>query len=134
MNVKSHIGRPVAGAMLLASAAILAAPGSASAGGISPTVNWDHTWSGRGAKVYVEEHGDMISLCDSAANGHGAWLAAEDSKGHGYTIRVTRGKNSCTTVDTSEGYNLAEGGIVRLYWDGQGRTSTNYGANFINDH
>jgi hypothetical protein len=137
INTKSRIGRVVVGALFVASATMVATPGSASgsasAGDTSPSVNWDHTFSGRGAKVYVEEHGDIISLCDSAKNGHGAWLSAEDSNGRSYTIRVTRGKYSCTTARASNGHNLAEG-LVVLYWDGEGRTSTNYGADFVNDH
>jgi hypothetical protein len=117
--------------MALAATTIMVTAGSASAND-TPGINWDHTFSGRGATVYVEEHGDIIELCDSVANGHSAWI---DVNGQ-YIMRVSGGKGSCVSHQASDGaaYNLPEGEYIALYWDGEGRSSTNFGSGFQNDH
>ncbi|MEO3826310.1 hypothetical protein [Actinomadura sp. B10D3] len=126
--MKIRIGRVIAGAMALAAAATMATISNASAG------SWDHVYKAQGATVYVEEYGDIIKLCDSAANGHGAWINVGDHNSS-YTFSVA-GKGSCKTRRASMGtkYNMAENKTVWLFWDGLGNSSTNYGSQFLNDH
>lgn len=55
-----------------------------------------------GVTVHVEEHGDIVSVCDSAANGKPAESQVSDSTGNHYPVHVTKGYGSCQT--RSAGY------------------------------
>ncbi|WP_433243055.1 hypothetical protein [Actinomadura nitritigenes] len=137
--MKLRIGRVLAGTMTLAAATIMATAGNASAGQLppAPSGGWDHHWHGTGVDVYVEEHGDMIYVCDTSANGHSAWVAADDITLNisGYKQTVTTGAGTCTGHDASDGakYDLAEGSRISLNYDGVG-TNGEYVTSFVNDH
>lgn len=133
------MGRLAAGAMALATAAVMATAGTAFAGGPPDGINWDHTYKATGVVVYVEEHGDIVSVCDTAANGHAAEVEVQDQAPEfyppDYTIRATNGKGSCKTAQASDGktYDMYEGDNVDLYFDGNTGTY-NHTAEFLNDH
>ncbi|MGQ4491087.1 hypothetical protein LRE75_20930 [Streptomyces sp. 372A] len=104
----------------------------------APTgINWDHTWNGRGVRVYVEEHGDIISVCDTSANGHAAFVTVDDwdlNISH-YKATVKTGKGTCVTHRASQGgkYNLHEYSNIGLTFEGEGGQGS-YAVNFVNDH
>ncbi|MDQ0377819.1 hypothetical protein [Amycolatopsis thermophila] len=123
------------GVMVLAAGGVLASAGSASAIVEPPAGGWDHTWSAYGATVYVEEHDDIISLCDSSANGHAATARVEwlYPSGNAYWMVPAKGGNgTCSTQKASTGANLPEGETIYLEFSGDG---TNYRkVSFFNDH
>ncbi|MGA8112416.1 MAG: hypothetical protein WCA46_02000 [Actinocatenispora sp.] len=133
--MKFRIGRAVSGAMALAAAAILTTAGAASAAEPPGGIVWDHTWSTTGVTVYVEEHGDIISVCDTSANGDAAYVEVYANYAWPYTylMTATGGSGTCTTHRASDGgkYNLDEGVDVDVRGDGgeYGRRDT-----FVNDH
>jgi hypothetical protein len=110
----------------------------ASADTLPGGIDWDHTWSTTGAKVYVEEHGDYVSVCDTVANGDSAsatvWKVAGGLLYKQYTITVTSGAGSCVTRSASDGgvYNLTEGSSFQVSFDG-GPYTPEY-ASWVNDH
>jgi hypothetical protein len=134
--VKLRIGHGVAGAAALAAATIMATAGSASADEPPDGIVWDHTYTAPGVTVYVEEHGDIISVCDSAENGHSAWVQVDWSNGGfpaTYKSTVTNGVGSCKTHQASEvGFDLDEGIYIKLAFEGDGSTLRT--AQFLNDN
>ncbi|QIB44413.1 hypothetical protein [Streptomyces aureoverticillatus] len=125
------------GAAALATLGTVNAP-TATAGPVPPGgSSWDHVWSGTGVKVYVKERGDIISVCDTAANGHSAWTTVDrlNPDVEGYKMYARGGKGSCTSHSAAEGgrYNLAEGGQYTLNFEGRGDNGGTV-AGFINDH
>ncbi|WP_406094093.1 hypothetical protein [Streptomyces sp. NBC_01013] len=125
----------VGAAALAGLAAVTTSPATAAE---APTgINWDHTWNGAGVRVYVEEHGDIISVCDTAANGHAAFVTVVDSDlniDH-YEAKVSTGKGTCVTHQASQGgrYNLHEYSNIGLTFEGEGGLGS-YAVNFVNDH
>ncbi|PBC78156.1 hypothetical protein BX265_2917 [Streptomyces sp. TLI_235] len=69
--MRHRIAALTAATVLLAGGALATAT-SASAAVDPPGGSWDHTCtavdSAHGGTVYVEEHGDVVSVCDSAAD------------------------------------------------------------------
>ncbi|ARX84668.1 hypothetical protein SMD44_04119 [Streptomyces alboflavus] len=125
------------GAAALATLGAVNAP-TATAGPVPPGgSSWDHVWSGAGVKVYVKERGDIISVCDTAANGHSAWTTVDrlNPDIEGYKMYARGGKGTCTSHSAAEGgrYNLAEGGQYTLNFEGRGDNGGSV-AGFINDH
>ncbi|MFD5702202.1 hypothetical protein [Streptomyces lasiicapitis] len=125
------------GAAALATLGTVNAP-TATAGPVPPGgSSWDHVWSGTGVKVYVKERGDIISVCDTAANGHSAWTTVDrlNPDVEGYKMYARGGKGTCTSHSAAEGgrYNLAEGGQYTLNFEGRGDNGGTV-AGFINDH
>lgn len=110
-----------------------------------PGGSWDHTWkttdAAKGGTVYVEENGDVVSVCDSAADGLSARadVAVQSSSGQ-YDVRYhlvsSNGLGSCATARASDGgtHDLPEhvniGVTVFLGPDYQ-HASTHY---YLNDH
>ncbi|KAB2385926.1 hypothetical protein [Actinomadura montaniterrae] len=136
--MKLRIGRIAAGTMALAAAAIMATAGNASASEPPDGIVWDHTYSYStvpGVKVYVEEHGDIVSVCDTSANGHSATVRVEDRVGYTYLLVADNGKGSCDSAQASDGgqYNLFEGDTIGLHMTGDGDYSSAY-PTFVNDH
>ncbi|MFE4328007.1 MULTISPECIES: hypothetical protein [unclassified Streptomyces] len=131
---RARLGRRTAAALLGAAALTgLTAVTAPSAGAIT----WDHTYSGTGVKVYVKEHGDIIRVCDTSANGHSAWVAVmdiTDNVDH-YKLKASGGKGTCATHQASEGgrYNLAEYSRIALNFEGAGGNGSYY-VSFVNDH
>ena len=121
--------------MALAAATIAATPSSASADEPPGGIVWDHTYSAPGVKVYVEEHGDIISVCDTVANGHSAWVTVTNYASHvSYLSEVTAGAGSCKTHQASQGgvYDMPEGGDISLEYLGDGGFAAY--SEFLNDH
>ncbi|GAB2822002.1 hypothetical protein [Streptomyces daliensis] len=122
--------RMTIGTLMFAGAAVTLSAGSASA------INWDHTRTYDGARVYFEEHGDIVKVCDTSKNGHAAEANVyENSPGDvGYTITVTTGTGTCKSRRASQGpmYNLMEGNNTYINLDGNGGTSYTY--KWLNDH
>lgn len=124
------------GAAALASLGIVTAP-SAGAAELPGGIAWDHVYSGPGVKVYVEEHGDVISVCDTSANGHAAWVAVDNVSDNisGYKLVVSTGNGSCATHKASQGgrYDLGEYSTIGMSYEGQGGLGSTYSA-WFNDH
>lgn len=134
--MKSYLGRVVAGSIALAAATTALTAGSAFAAEPPDGIVWDHTYRATGVVVYVEEHGDIVSVCDTAANGHSAWVYVQDRVGYEYRIAATHGKGTCDTAQASDGggHNLYEGDTIGLEMSGTGATYYDKYATFVNDH
>ncbi|MDT0455516.1 hypothetical protein RM550_07155 [Streptomyces sp. DSM 41527] len=131
--MKFRIGRILVGATALASAALAMTAGSASAAG------WDHIFGpnvegSSGVRVYVQEHGDVVKLCDTKADGYSAQLEVyEDGYSNAsYYMTVTTGAGTCKTHRASDGakYNLDENNGVSFGFYGKGPESS---ANWENN-
>lgn len=133
----------LAATVLLAGGA-LATASSASANEAPPGGGgWDHIWftsdANSGGTLYVEEHGDIVQLCDSAADGYAPRASISDGTPQGtYTIVGAGGFGACTTVMASDGapYDLPESQRIDVsIWLGptpvKGSETDTY---FINDH
>ncbi|MFD4140303.1 hypothetical protein [Streptomyces sp. NPDC058572] len=113
MNVKTVLARslPVA-AMVLASGALTTSPAAA--------LDWDwgpYYSSGRGAKVYFEEHGDQFKVCDIKTDGYRAvvWVTTSSNR---YLMDFSDSKNDgrCSYSKASDGsfYNLPENTWIEI--------------------
>lgn len=134
------VRRVVGGALALAAAAAIATAANAAAeeppadvapaDGLPVGADWDHTFKEPGVTVYVKENGDIISVCDTAANGYGAsaWISSGSLS---YSLKVTNGQGSCKTGRASSGENIAEGWVDIEF---QGDAGTGYTRDFLNDH
>ncbi|WP_432190311.1 hypothetical protein [Streptomyces sp. Tue6028] len=95
--------------------------------------SWDHSfqsWNG-GASLYIEEHGDIIEVCDSAADGYSAH-ADISWNGGGYSLTAA-GAGNCT-YSTASTHDIPEGIRVDVtFWSGN-TVSVNDIIYFINDH
>jgi hypothetical protein len=134
--VKFRTGARVAAVLSAGALAVLAFNGTASASPEPPGDGWDHTWTGASGdfKVYVEEHGDRISVCDAKADGYSptVWVGPGTGETTRYSFKVTGGNGSCATKSASNGgkYNLPEGSKFTV-------TACSYGCGawaFVNDH
>ncbi|MFG3253852.1 hypothetical protein [Streptomyces sp. NPDC048172] len=123
--------RTVIGTLMLAGAALALNAGSASA------FSWDHAKSYQGARVYFEERGDIVKVCDTSKNGQAAEVNVyENSPGDvGYTMTVNTGAGTCKSHRASHGnrYNLMEGNNAYFNLDGNGGGSS-YTYRWLNDH
>jgi hypothetical protein len=124
------------GAAALGALAVVSAPSAVAAEPPDGT-SWDHTWTGTGVTVYVEEHGDVISVCDTSANSHSAWVTVDDITDNitGYKLTASGGKGSCATHQASQGgrYDLRENNRIALNYEGNGGGGS-YAVSFVNDH
>ncbi|MGW8885086.1 hypothetical protein [Streptomyces sp. NPDC055749] len=136
--MKLRLGRFAAGAIAFAAATLMVTPGNASAAE-PPSIGWewDHILSASGVKVYVEEHGDIIAVCDTQANGDSAMVQVRSSDmwPYNYEMTASGGNGTCKTHRASDGakYNLPEGREVDLWFDGNGGTFDGEGG-FTNDN
>ncbi|NIH77919.1 hypothetical protein [Amycolatopsis viridis] len=124
-----------AGAVAATATAVLAGTSTAAAAAYSPPGGWDHIWRAADgtAVVYVEEHGDVIKLCDTKRNSFGAFLAVW--KNGSIITNWTAGDGGCKTHQASEGkpYDLPEGVRIELRFHGTaGGPDTR--QSFTNDH
>ncbi|WTX01132.1 hypothetical protein OG216_47845 (plasmid) [Streptomycetaceae bacterium NBC_01309] len=121
------------GAAALATLSAVAAP-SASAGTDPVPTTWDHKYTAPGVTVYVKEYGDVISVCDSAANGYSAWVHVSEPYGPGYSMQIG-GYGSCVTRSASNGgaYDLQENVQIGLNFIGAAAGTGAY-KTFINDN
>ncbi|MCF2528905.1 hypothetical protein [Yinghuangia soli] len=122
------------GAAALAALSAIAAPTASAAPDPVPTT-WDHRYIASGVTVYVKENGDVISVCDSAANGYSAWVDVAEPYGPGYQMTVTGGYGSCVTRSAGNGgvYDLQENVQIGLSFIGAAAGTGGY-KTFINDN
>ncbi|MGV9630030.1 hypothetical protein [Streptomyces sp. NPDC003487] len=125
------------GAAALAALTTLTAPSASAAVAPPGGSSWDHVWSGNGVKVYVKEHGDIVSVCDTAANGHSAWVTVDDLTANrsGYKLVASGGKGTCASHSASEGikYDMDEYDRFGLNYEGAGGNGS-YFVSFVNHH
>ncbi|MCT9010697.1 hypothetical protein [Streptomyces rhizosphaerihabitans] len=118
--MRHKIAALAATTVLLAGGALATAT-SASATVDPPSGGWDHTWtttdSNNGGTVYIAEHGDHVSVCDTAADGYAprVRIANEEQTVPGaydtrYTLTASGGEGSCVSASASQGgvYDLPE--------------------------
>lgn len=131
----ARLGRRTAAALL--GAAALAGLTMATAPSATAATKWDHTYSGTGVKVYVKEHGDIITVCDTSKNGHSAWVAVMDNTDNidHYLLKASGGKGTCATHKASQGgkYDLGEYSRIALNFEGAGGNGSYY-VSYMNDH
>lgn len=125
----------LASALAVAAAGTVLTGGSASASISPPSGGYDHAWTVDGMTVYIEEHGDIVKLCDSKADGKVAQVYVGPLADlYRYSMTIG-GLGSCITHKASEGgkYNLPERQIrVRFF---NRKTSRWVGErDFYNDH
>jgi hypothetical protein len=108
----------IAAAVLLTGAALAtASPAWASDPGGGAA--WDHIWTtvdaDQGGTVYIEEHGDVVELCDTAADGYAPRLEVFTQASNGqytprYDLTASGGFATCVTRSASNGgiYDLPE--------------------------
>ncbi len=98
---------------------MLATASTASASDPGGGGSWDHTWTttdaAHGGTIYVQEHGDILMVCDTAADGNAARAqVAYDNVALGkeiyFTITASGGNGSCSETKASDGapYDLPE--------------------------
>jgi hypothetical protein len=137
----------VAAAAVFAAGGMLATATAAGAAVDPPSNGWDHTWTttdgNKGGTVYIEENGDRVSVCDTAADGYAprVQVASEESSVPGaydirYTLTASGGLGSCASASASQGgvYNLPENTNIGItVWLGPDYKyqSTHY---YLNDH
>lgn len=138
-------------ATLAATTIVLACGSLATATSASATVDppggsWDHTWTTSDAKqggtVYIAEYGDVVSLCDTAADGYAprAEVFSEESIAGlydlQYTLTASGGEGSCATSRASQGgvHDLPEGRhiSVTIYLGPDRKAQTTH--IYLNDH
>ncbi|MGI5205405.1 hypothetical protein ACQEU6_27965 [Spirillospora sp. CA-108201] len=98
------------------------------------SVPYDHVWKRDGVVVSVLEHGDVVRLRDSKANGHAAYVTVQAGS-KGYTLRAAK-NGDIAFVRASYGakYNLPENVSVRLTIWGDGVKPHYPNKSFVNDH
>lgn len=118
----------VAAAALLFCGVAAGSPASAYTG--PPGGSWDHIWSTEdsngGGTIYVKEHGDVIELCDTAADGYAprAEIAVDQGDHYElfYRLAATGGLYDCVTATATDGglnHDLPEGVDIKLdFWLG----------------
>ncbi|GGX92412.1 hypothetical protein [Streptomyces anandii] len=134
--MKLRVGRVGAGATALAAAATLMVSAGSASATTDPGTTWDHTYEASGVRVYVKEYGDVVSVCDTKANGHSAVVQVRDLDWpYNYEMTAGGGVGSCKSHRASDGakYNLREGRGIDLYFDGDGGVLSGEGY-FVNDH
>lgn len=109
---------------------MLATAGSASAGiyKTSSYVRANYT----GIQVTAVERGDVITVCDTKANGYAARMQVS-SRGVYYEKVVRAGSGSCITASASNGYNLPENRNVTVTLNGENCTCWHQ-FTFYNNH
>ncbi|MFF7879263.1 hypothetical protein ACH40F_14795 [Streptomyces sp. NPDC020794] len=137
-------------AALAATTAFLAGGALATATSASATVDppsggWDHTWtttdSTPGGTVYIAEYGDIVSLCDTDADGYAPRVQIASQNGSGaydirYTLTASGGEGACVSARASQGgvYDLPENTEIGVtIWLGPNRDyqATHY---YLNDN
>lgn len=116
-SMRTKIAALAATVFLTGAALATASPAWASdpGGGAS----WDHTWTtsdaAHGGTVYIAEHGDVVELCDTAADGYAprVEIFAQASNGQynsRYILTASDGFGTCATRSASNGgiYDLPE--------------------------
>ncbi|MFF6983713.1 hypothetical protein ACFZAV_40035 [Streptomyces sp. NPDC008343] len=137
LGLKFRMDRTAVGAMVIAAVTLTATAGNVYAADTPPDINWDHVYSASGVRVYVEEHGDIISVCDTWKNGHSAHVTVSDGTWpENYEMTANGGYGSCKTHRASDGrkYNLDETGVDLFYYGIEYDDYAYEEAYFVNDH
>lgn len=104
MRIRTSLGALALGAAVLISAGTLLSTASAEE-------TWDRTYKFEGISVSMREDGDVIKVCDTAANRFPATVVVHEYLGDEiYTIKAKGGDGTCKTRRASHGgvYNLPE--------------------------
>ncbi|MPY31317.1 hypothetical protein FNH09_08390 [Streptomyces adustus] len=115
----------MAATTVIAASGVLATASSASATVDPPSGGWDHTWTttdaGKGGTIYIAEHGDIVTLCDTNADGRTPHLEVNYEDGPGdwgfaYALDATGGEGSCVSARASQGgrYDLPENEEIEI--------------------
>ncbi|OXM73055.1 MULTISPECIES: hypothetical protein [Amycolatopsis] len=124
-----------AGTIATVTTAVLAGTGVASA-----DVDYDHVWPDNDgtAKVYVKENGDVLSVCDTKADGKAARMHVYvgDEGDPRYSAYATNGKGTCVTRRAKDGgaYNLPEGRRIWVYFGNEDGAGNWTSRSYVNDH
>jgi hypothetical protein len=118
------------GGLALASPAAASDPGG---GG-----SWDHTWvsDNGGATLHVMEHGDLVELCDTKADGMSVHVDVDVAGGGGgYYLQNSAGNGTCVAVSatTAAKYDLPEGKTIDI-WLSTSDLYDQVGGSYLNDH
>ncbi|MCA1222514.1 hypothetical protein [Streptomyces sp. 8L] len=125
----------LAAAALLAGG-LLATATSASASDPGGGNDWDHIWTtadkAHGGTVYIREHGDVVKLCDTAADGASPRINVDGA----YSLTAAGGNGACITRDASWGgvYDLPEGFTVNVFLTLGPNGADEADYSFVNDH
>lgn len=104
------------GTVLLAGGTLV---GATSASARPAPEDWDHVWttsdSARGGTVYIQEHGDVVEMCDTAADGYTPRVMISVQAPNGqydkrYIFAATGGNGGCVVHRATDGgvYDLPE--------------------------
>jgi hypothetical protein len=132
----------ISAATALLAGGLLASASPASAAPLQPSATtWDHVWTtsdpAHGGTIRIQEHGDVIQLCDTAADGYTpradvTW--GTTSNGSGFSLAAWGGNGACAEVSASMGYDLPEN--TEIYVDiflGPNFAYETYHS-YLNDH
>ncbi len=142
--MRQKIAAMVATTVILTGGALANAT-SASATVDPPSGGWDHTWttsdSNPGGTAYIAEYGDIVSVCDTDADGVSprVQIAVQYPSGAyhiRYTLTASGGEGACASARASQGgiYDLPEDTSISVaVWLGPdyGSVTTHY---YVNDH
>lgn len=131
-----RVAAALAGSAALVALTATAAPTAQAAIAPPSGGSWDHIYTGTGVTVYVKEHGDVVSVCDTSANGHSAWAQVMDTTtSRYYIVTASGGKGTCAShsADESYKYDIPEDTWVNVLFEGAGGQGT-YTVSFFNDH
>jgi hypothetical protein len=131
--------------MVLVATALLTGGTFAAASAASATTpppdggSWDHVWttsddSPHGGTVSIEEYGDYVQLCDTAADGLTPHVTVSYPGGT-YTLTASGGNGSCTAAGAVDGgsYNLPENDEIAVsVYLGSHQYETTH--EYLNDH
>lgn len=128
MRIRTSLGALALGAVVLISAGTLLSTASAGE-------TWDRIYEFEGITVSMREDGDVVKVCDTAANRFPATIVVHEYLGEEiYTIKAKGGDGTCKTRRASDGgvYNLPEKQkFTAGLW---GKAGTMYGSGvWVND-
>ena len=142
--MRHRIAALAATTVMVAGGAIAAAT-PASATTDPPGGTYDHTWTttdaAHGGTVYIMEHGDIVKLCDTAADGYAPRATilintGTDTWRTAYDLVASGGLGTCVQASASMGgkYDLPENTYIEVdIW--LGPNYKYYSSHmFLNDH
>jgi hypothetical protein len=108
------------GTVLLAGGTLVSATSASAAPARPAPEDWDYTWTTsdaapHGGTVYIEEHGDVVEVCDTAADGYTPRVMIMTQASNGqynlrYVFAATGGNGGCVVHRATDGgvYDLPE--------------------------
>ena len=98
--------------------------------------SWDHTWVSLdgGVTLHVQEHGDIVDLCDTRADGLSVRVEVSWDGGSYYFYNYG-GNGTCEAVSASTAakYDLPEGKKIYI-WISASNNIDNLATSYVNDH